>query len=521
MRRFISLPVWTLLVCALALAGCCMSGPGYYGPGYYGPGYYGPPVGSTGNGYPVFWGPGPIPVVPVNGPGGEPPIVGYIPPGTLPPTLPSSPVVPISNPVEPTSPVSPAPDTPAEPPVIVGSPTKPETPTTPADPGEYWAPWPLPPRSGTAARSVGQTTAGSLAAQSTGRRHGHPMRSTVRGGSRAARDHHSSAGLPGRMPTYTERVTGAPSTPSEDLRYRGGRIIPHLSFVNLYVGGDDAWQKSDIDSIDHAIAAAMSDRYLNNVMRQYFNNAEITSTELPSHPLVGYVPSVMTQGDVEYCMSYLYDRGYLSQYDLSSTVFNLLLPPGTVLNDAPERRSTAARAGRSARATRSAANVIVASAEDVESSPVIPKAEEGDSTSGLGGYHGSIHKGGSTVYYSVDVYSERRADGSMNGIPVFQESWKNVVATLYHELNEARTDPDVEDAIRNPYDIGSERYLGWTSDRGEECGDYPLDEARQLSMVVLEVPLADGSGTVPVQLQYSNAVHGPEGPIAEPHPLPR
>ena len=36
----------------------------------------------------------------------------------------------------------------------------------------------------------------------------------------------------------------------------------------------------------------------------------------------------------------------------------------------------------------------------------------------------------------------------MNGIPVFDRPWKNVVATLYHELNEARTDADVEDAIR-------------------------------------------------------------------------
>lgn len=104
-----------------------------------------------------------------------------------------------------------------------------------------------------------------------------------------------------------------------------------------------------------------------------------------------------------------------------------------------------------------------------------------------------------------------------NGIPVFSEPWKNVVATLYHELNEARTDPDVEDAIRNPYDPNAERYLGWTSDRGEECGDYPIEEVGQLRIIVREVPLTDGSGLVPVQFQYSNAVHGPEGPIPQPH----
>ena len=35
--------------------------------------------------------------------------------------------------------------------------------------------------------------------------------------------------------------------------------------------------------------------------------------------------------------------------------------------------------------------------------------------------------------------------------------------------------------------------------------------------VFIEVPLSDGSGLVPVQLQYSNFVHGPEGPIPYPH----
>jgi len=170
------------------------------------------------------------------------------------------------------------------------------------------------------------------------------MRSTVRGGSRAEHLQHESAGVTGHVPNSAERVGSAPSTPSEDLKYRGGRTIQNLSFVNLYVGGNSAWQKSDIESIDHAISAAMADRNLNNVMRQYFNNAEITGTELPSHPLVGYTPSVMTQGDVEYCLSYLYDQGYLAQYDLSSTVFNFLLPPGTVLNDEAGRSSTLANA---------------------------------------------------------------------------------------------------------------------------------------------------------------------------------
>ena len=475
MRCFQKLCAGMFIVSAVLLIPGCMSAPRYQPVGY-----------RPGNGYPVGWGPTPG-NVPVSGPGGGYPTTGYIPPGTVP-----SPIVPISNPTTPTIPVIPT--TPDNPPVVVGSPPKPTTPvepatpSTPTDPASFWTPWPLPPRNRSSAVAIDRL-----------------------------------ADLPRNVPDGADRVSGAPSTPSEDLKYRGGRTIRHLSFVNLYVGGNSAWQKRDIESIDRAITAAMADKNLNNVMRQYFNNEEITGTELPSHPLVGYTPKVMTQGDVEYCLSYLYDQGYLKQYDLSSTVFNFLLPPGTLLNDEASRRSTLADAAQRHHPRAAGFTYTAASMADEESDSVIPKAEEGDSTSGLGGYHGSIHKGPkkTPVYYSVDVFSERRADGSANGIPVFKEPWKNVVATLYHELQEARTDPDVEDAIRDPYNPNAERHLGWTSDRGEECGDYPISGTRQISNVVTEVELTDGSGKVPVQLQYSNAVHGPEGPIAEPHPLPR
>ena len=37
-----------------------------------------------------------------------------------------------------------------------------------------------------------------------------------------------------------------------------------------------------------------------------------------------------------------------------------------------------------------------------------------------------------------------------------------------------------------------------------------------LDLVMREVPLADGSGTVPIQLMWSNAVGGPEGPVTTP-----
>jgi len=102
-----------------------------------------------------------------------------------------------------------------------------------------------------------------------------------------------------------------------------------------------------------------------------------------------------------------------------------------------------------------------------------------------------------------------------NGILVFNEAGKNVLATFYHELNEARTDCDVEDAIRAGDDPNAVKFLGWTSKQGEACGDFTAFESgNDLSNVFQEVPLIAGSGTVRVQFQYSDDAHGPEGPRA-------
>jgi hypothetical protein len=123
---------------------------------------------------------------------------------------------------------------------------------------------------------------------------------------------------------------------------------------------------------------------------------------------------------------------------------------------------------------------------------------------GLGGFHGSVHIGAVTLYYAVGVFSEGN-----NGIVAFDKPWKNVVATFYHELVEARTDADVEDG--NVAWVNTER-------PSEEIGDIPMTLAgSNLSKVMKEVPLADGSGVVPIQLMWSNAVGGPEGPISKPH----
>jgi len=297
-------------------------------------------------------------------------------------------------------------------------------------------------------------------------------------------------GLPGVEPA--EIAPGLPRTPAHDLHYHGGHTIADLKFRNFYVAAG-AWKPAEIQAIDHALAAAMSDVALNNVMSQYFATMP-TSTFLGSQQLPGAVPQRQSQGDIEALVTALHGQGKFQGADFASTVFNFMLPPGTVLTDSatPGGETEAARAAAHRRG--------------------VPEDEEADSLNGLGGFHGSVRVGADLVYYAVGVYSEQRG-AQTNGIPVFDASWKNVVATFYHELNEARTDPDVEQVIQG----GPTGLLGWTSRQGEECGDFPVFEANPLTQVFQEVALAAG-GTAPVQFQYSNAVHGPEGPIAKAHP---
>ena len=288
----------------------------------------------------------------------------------------------------------------------------------------------------------------------------------------------------------TAITDGIAATPQEDMRYRGGRTIRDLKYMNIYVGDSDAWEPSDWKNIDKKLAAAMADRKLNNVIVQYFDNKPVSSQFLGSFFLTGWRPQQVSKSELEKQIEDLYRQNLFAGRDFSNTVVNFMLPRGCILAD-PN-----------------------GSQQNSSSNKAIPQGEAEDSTSGLGGYHGSVRVDEQSIYYAVGVYSERLSGGRTNGIPVFDASWKNVVATFYHELQEARTDPDVDDAIESPNGMA---FLGWTSDSGQEIADYPISEARDLHLVFKEVPLADGSGSVPIQLMYSNAVHGPEGPLDYPH----
>ena len=331
-----------------------------------------------------------------------------------------------------------------------------------------------------------------------------PLNVQVAPGSGAESIYHANAFIPDDL------APGLPPTPDHNLIFHGGKTIANLTFTTFYVGGAGSWQASDITAIDRALSAAMSDQRLNNVMVQYFPGQSITTTFQPSTVLDGASPAVVDKSTIEQMVVQLTQQGTLNSFDLGTTVFCFMLPSGVVLTDDVSSSNI-----------MQVAQVPSDAPAQEDSSDLPGAAAEASSLQGLGGYHGSVHVPQAdgtqaTVYYAVGVYSEIRSDGTQNGIVAFDQPWKNVAATFYHELNEARTDPDVEDAINAGNDPAAVNFLGWVSAQGEECGDFPVSEAQPLSLVFQEVALTDGSGTVPVQFMYSNAVQGPEGPVDHP-----
>ena len=333
----------------------------------------------------------------------------------------------------------------------------------------------------------------------------HPMKVQVKRGSYAESYYRSRAALPGNgLPAPEAIAPGVNPSPIHDLIFHGGRTISDMQFRNLFVGGSQSWKESDIASIDQGISTAMTDKRLNNVIVQYFPGKRISCTAAESGVLPGARPEVVSQGDVEAFITSLHRTGKLPNGDLSATIFNFILPSGTVLNTNPA----------------STGSLTEARAHQRRGAPAEGASHEASSLNGLGGYHGSVHvttaSASITLYYSVDVFSEV-VRGKENGIAVFDQPWKNVVATLYHELNEFRTDPDVDDAIAAGSNPAGMHFLGWTSRQGEEIGDFPVFEADPLTRVFQEVKATGKTFSIPVQFQYSNAVHGPEGPISNPH----
>ena len=204
-----------------------------------------------------------------------------------------------------------------------------------------------------------------------------PMRIQARRGSSAEQRYYHRSALPEpwRMPKAI--ANGVSPRPLEDLIFHGGKIVPQMLFQNIYCGSSSDWNSSDVEKIDAAIAAAMRDRRLNNVMAQYFAGTALSCDPLESLKLEDQKPALFDEPDVQAKIVTLFRSGQIRASDLEATIFNLVLPRGSVL-----------------------------------------ALGDSDSLHGLGGYHGSVHVQHNgrrvTLYYSANVFSE-----GDNGIPVF------------------------------------------------------------------------------------------------------
>jgi hypothetical protein len=303
----------------------------------------------------------------------------------------------------------------------------------------------------------------------------YPMRVQVAPGSEAEYRHYRAATR--RSDGSTEREALAPgvsASPKDDLIFRGGKTLPQMGFQNIYLGRASDFASGDVENIDDAITRVMRDEKLKNVVQQYFPGKTLSYDVATSVILNENRPNEMGEPDVQNKIIDLFDRNLILATDHDRTIFNLVLPPDTIL-----------------------------------------KLDGSSSERGLGGYHGSVHfsRGGQTrtLYYSANVYSAIRS-GKRNGIPFFNAPWKNVVCTLYHELIESQTDPDVNDANQ----LGDRSFIGWNSNNlGREIGDQPI-AANTLDRIFKEVLTLPGPKPTPVQFMYSNAVHGAEGPTEKP-----
>jgi hypothetical protein len=307
-----------------------------------------------------------------------------------------------------------------------------------------------------------------------------PMRIQARQDSPAEQNYYGKKSSGDKKPaaraSRAALATGIDPAPLKDLIFHGGKVVSQMEFQNIYLGGAASWKEATISAIDTSIFRAMRDRRLNNVMKQYFPNRTLTCDMRASFILDEPKPLSLGEPEIQDHIFAAYDSNLIAKRDIDTTIFNFILPSGTTL-----------------------------------------RLDNSSSLQGLGGYHGSVRRmrAGKMIrlYYSANVHSEILPNGRENGIVVFNRAWKNVVGTLYHEINEFRTDADVNDAITQ----NNNDFLGWTSRDGEEVGDQPIFAASNLNLVFKEVLTSNGGGRVPVQFMYSNAVHGAEGPINAPH----
>lgn len=277
------------------------------------------------------------------------------------------------------------------------------------------------------------------------------------------------------------KLTGKPdiaggfvANPDLNLNYYGGKLISDLKAVQVYLGAK-TWDDKDIEQIEEAVTMLLQDPVQGEVIAQYMPHTgyqtdfEIVDSVPHNYELTG----VFNRHDVGNVLRDCYER--FGHNDLSQTTFNLMLPPGIVLSS--------------------------------EGMPMTPGDEVLISTAGLGGYHGSENIDGHEIYFTVQCYSQKEGTFD-NGVAYWEDSWKNIVSILYHELSQVFTNPDMEPSIRQDND----RLMGWYNEEVGEIADAPMQIAGPyLGLAMRELVLRTDTVT-PCQLLWSNRVNGPESP---------
>ncbi len=289
------------------------------------------------------------------------------------------------------------------------------------------------------------------------------------------------------------------------LVFRGGRTIADLSYKNFYYGatwapppGPDSAGNPHVAAraaIEPALAAAMQDAGLNGILAQYVPGQAIRATPLTSEVIADDVrpdpDAPFDETDIRRVVAGLLSAGRLGGLDFATTAINVVLPMGMTL--AVAGLDEAARP------------------PGVKPMPGVPNDAPNASTA-IAGYHGTVplQQSGAShdILYSVVVWS----DGA-TGIPVpGWPAWQAITATLYHELQEIRTNPDVDQAVRT----GDSRFIAWNTDPldgpdGSDCreiADLPLilnHDSQHQAFMLASVAGPDGQQIqVPIQRLWCN-----------------
>jgi hypothetical protein len=184
--------------------------------------------------------------------------------------------------------------------------------------------------------------------------------------------------------------------------------------------------KADVKHNDAAVADIITNKDFTSVWHQYGVDQ---GTSKPSVSLGGTYKSnaVITQKQIETMLAKAVANGTVKPG--AQSIYNFVLPPGATL-----------------------------------------KMDDGTtSKQGLGGFHSSIKVGGKDVYYSAIAYSKGN-----NGIDFTNgNAQDNISITESHEISEASTDPNVQDASNDNNDAE----LGWMDLQNGEIGDLEVNDA--------------------------------------------